>query len=454
MKEKIVLVKSAQMGKKQEHGLVRIPKRVRSRLRPGARTLELYKVSSSADRDKYSKALEIRQAYKADLQLATKLQRNGDLSQDDRNKLAFVSATTFKTIAGVSTSKVKVSFAYISDTVGDILIGTDPEFALKDSNGYTVQAIDAFNYKYLNEQLGADDYGLQVELRPNPSTDHKELVKSMRSILQHDEKIGKISDYKWWVTSYDSFGFGGHIHIGNTRLLEAKDLSYAYYVIATRLLDELVAIPHSRVEGKGGQLRRKHTRFGHCGDFRNDLKPQRLEWRTIGADWIAHPDLAKAVFGTVKAIVEDLCSRIVRNGYSLDYLIPSKYRKDYFAGYVNKNASARVHFRSNIYKYAANDLSIYWLTKDVNWKAFPAVDDLGLGSSSKDIEVALCEGEVTAAAVKKYATCLRALSTYSKYKADIERFIKVCSKHKETLEKKLRRDMRDTWIDGRTMFKQ
>lgn len=453
MKEKIVLVKSAQMGRKKEHGLVRIPKRVRSRLQPGARTLELYKVSKSADRDRFSKALEIRQAYKADLQLATKLQREGDLSQDDRNKLAFVSASTFKTIAGQSTSKVKVSFAYIADTVGDILIGTDPEFALKNSSGSLVHAHTALEHKYLGEQLGADDYGLQVELRPEPSTDHKELVESMRSILQHDSKIGKISNYIWWVTSYESFGFGGHIHIGNTRLLEAKDLSYAYYVIATRILDELVAIPHTRVEGKGGEKRREHTRFGHCGDFRNDLKPQRLEWRTIGADWIAHPDLAKAVFGTVKAIVEDLCNRIVRNGYSLDYLIPPKYRKGWFAGYTEKNHRARVHFRNNTDKYAANNKDIYWDLNNVNWKEFPAIDDLGLGNSSKVIESTLCAGEVLPSAVKEMGKRLRKLSTYGKYKADIERFIKVCS-HNKTMLSKLRRDMRETWLEGKAMFKQ
>lgn len=454
MKEKIVLVKSAQMGKRKEHGLVRIPKRVRSRIKPGAKTLELYKISNSADRDKFSKALEIRQAYKADLQLATKLQREGDLTQTDRNRLAFVSSTTFKTIFGGNISKVKATAAYISDTVEDILIGTDPEFALKNKNGGLVHALTAFEYKYLDRPLGADDYGLQVELRPDPSTDHKELVRTMRKILQQDPKVDKISDYKWWVTSYDSFGFGGHIHLGNTRILEAKNLSYAYYVIATRILDELVAIPHSRVEGKGGKQRREHTRFGHCGDFRNDLKPQRLEWRTIGADWLAHPDLAKAVFGTVKAVVEDLCNRIVRNDYSLDYLIPPKYRKDYFAGYTNKNHDARVHFRSNLYKYAANDLSIYWPTKDVNWQEFPAIDDLGLSASSKDIETVLCKGGVTATAAEKLGKFLRNLTTYSKYKADIERFVKVCTKSEAVLEKKLRRDMRETWLDGKAMFKQ
>jgi len=453
MKEKIVLVKSAQMGRRKEHGLVRIPKRVRSRINPGAKTLELYKISNSADRDKFSKALEIRQAYKADLQLATKLQQKGELTQADRDKLAFVSATTFRVIAGGITG-TKVSAAYIADTVEDILIGTDPEFALMNDNGGIVNALNAFQYKYLNEPLGADDYGLQVELRPAPSTDHGDLVESMRSILQNDPKVEKISNYKWWATSYNSFGFGGHIHIGNTRILEAKDLCHAYYVVATRILDELVAIPHSRVEGKGGKDRRYHTRFGHCGDFRNDLKPQRLEWRTIGADWIAHPELAKAVFGTVKAIAEDLCNRIVKNGYSLDYLIPPKYRKDYFAGYTKKNHDARVHFRSNTYKYAANDINIYWPKDKMNWSEFPAVDDLGLHLSDKDIEVALCEGSITATAVKQTAKVLRKLSTYNKYKADIERFIDVCSKSAATLNNKLRRDMRETWLDGKAMFKQ
>lgn len=452
MKEKIVLVASAQMGRGKEHGIVRIPKRVRTRLKPGAKTLELYCESSSADRDKYSKALEIRQAYKADLQRATKLQKEGDITAADRNRLAFVSRATYNAIIGKSTG-VGAATAYIADTVGDILIGTDPEFALMNSSGHLCHAINAFGHKYLQEALGADDYGLQVELRPEPATDHKVLVETMRTILENDPKIEKIKDYKWLVTSYNSFGFGGHIHIGNTRLLEVKKLSYAYYVIATRILDELVAIPHSRVEGKGGVERRKKTRFGHCGDFRNDLKPQRLEWRTIGADWLAHPDLAKAVFGTVKAIVEDLCNRIVKNDYSLDYLIPPEYRKGWFAGYTSKNCMARVHFRNDLNKYAASNQSIYWPTNEVNWQAFPAVDDLGLSNSSKVIESALYEGKAAPSTVKEFGKHLRRLTTYGKYKSDIERFIKVCSKSKTDLEKKLRRDMRETWLNGQAMFK-
>jgi hypothetical protein len=184
------------------------------------------------------------------------------------------------------------------------------------------------------------------------------------------------------------------------------------------------------------------------------LKPQRLEWRTVGADWIAHPKLAEAVFGTVKAIVEEICAKIVKNGYSIDYLIPAKYRKDFFAGYTNKNHMARVHFRKDLNKYNAGIQAIYWPTKDVNWQAFPIIDDFGLSKSSKDIEDQLYQGKATITSVKSLAKVLRKMSTYSRYKAEIERFVEVCCKNKDVLEKILRRDMRETWLDGKSMFRK
>jgi len=457
MKEEIVLVESAQMAQRKENSFARIPKRARTSLGPGAKTLELYGERSS-DRDKCSKALEIRQAFKADLQLATKLQKDGVISSNDRKRLVFVSSATFRTVAKKKLGS-GVALAHLADTVEDILIGTDPEFALVESSGEFIYANQAFGHKYLSEQLGADDFGLQVELRPPPTLDHRDLVKSMQYILNNDPKIDKISNYKWLATSFDDagstyVGFGGHIHIGNTRILEVKDLSHAYYVVATRLLDELVAIPHSRIEGEGGIRRRNKSRFGHCGDFRNDLKPQRLEWRTIGADWIAHPELAKAVLGTAKAIVEDLCTRIVRNGYSLDYLIPPKYRKGFFAGYVNKNSEARVHFRKDLNKHHARMQEIYWEADEVNWQEFPAIDDLGLSKSSKVIESTLWKGDTTPAVAEGLGKVLRKLSTYGRYKDEIERFIDVCTRNKRTLETKLRRDLRETWIEGKGMFKK
>jgi hypothetical protein len=114
---------------------------------------------------------------------------------------------------------------------------------------------------------------------------------------------------------------------------------------------------------------------------------------------------------------------------------------------------ARVHFRNDVNKYAASNQNIYWPTNEVNWQAFPAVDDLGLSNSSKVIESALYEGKAAPATVKEFGKHLRKLTTYGKYKSDIERFIKVCSKSKTDLEKKLRRDMRETWLNGRAMFK-
>ena len=148
MKEEIVLVESAQMAQRKENSFARIPKRARTGLGPGAKTLELYGERSS-DRDKCSKALEIRQAFKADLQLATKLQKDGVISSNDRKRLVFVSSATFRTVAKKKLGS-GVALAHLADTVEDILIGTDPEFALVESSGEFIYANQAFGHKYLS----------------------------------------------------------------------------------------------------------------------------------------------------------------------------------------------------------------------------------------------------------------------------------------------------------------
>ena len=90
----------------------------------------------------------------------------------------------------------------------------------------------------------------------------------------------------------------------------------------------------------------------------------------------------------------------------------------------------------------------------MDWQSFPAIDDLGLSSSSKVIESALWKGDVTPSTAGSLGKVLRKLSTYNKYSKDIELFIDVCTRNKKTLESKLRRDLKETWIEGKGMFKK
>jgi hypothetical protein len=294
--------------------------------------------------------------------------------------------------------------------------------------------------------LGVDNYGLQVELRPEPEIAPGKLIERMRDILRNDQNVDSIMDFDWIACSWDRFGIGGHLHFGTPKMLEQKrDAKFGFFVVGTRILDELVGLPLSKIEGEGGIYRRSNTRFGRHGDYRRDTG--RLEWRVPGGDWVAHPVLAEAVVGTSKAVCEEIHRLIDASGFEQDFIIPKKYRGKNWAGYkspaVDQDRGGRVHFWTGSFSYRTKNQN--------NWADWPICESFGVDKPSEEIAKELHQGSPKQATLKHSFAVLRNMSTYRDYKKQIEKFIEICSKQKRTLAK-MNRNMKRTWLDNVKMF--
>jgi len=453
LNQEVVILASERMDSNQKEGrnenqLVRIPKKARQVMDPKDNTVELYDAKRKAlTRFVNSRVLKIHQAYASDIKKANELIKSGILKQGDKNKLCFVSTDTFKRVTGKRT-KLESARVWMADSIVDTLVGADPEFVLLDKNGYVVHARDVMGVRDTQTSpLGVDSYGLQAELRPEPEVNPEALIRSMKDILRNDQRAPTIAKYNWLACSWNRFGIGGHLHFGTPKMLEQKkDAKFGFFVVATRLLDELVALPLCKIEAEGGVDRRQNTRFGRHGDFRKDTG--RLEWRVPGGDWIAHPDLAEAVVGTSKAVCEEVHRLIDASGFENDFIIPKKYRSGDWSAYkgaaVNQDYAGRIHFWRGSWEYRTKSQN--------NWASWPICESFGVEKSSTEIASELHNGKPTLATTKNAYRVLRNMSTYRDYKKQIEKFIEVCSKQKKTLAN-INRDMKATWLNGAKMFK-
>lgn len=453
LNQEVIIIASERMDSNQKEGrnenqLVRIPKKTRQVMNPKDTTVELYDAKRKAlTRFVNSRVLKIHQAYSSDIKKANSLIKSGILRQSDKDKVCFVSTDTFKRITG-KRKMVDSAKVWIADSIVDTLVGADPEFVLLDRQGYIVHARDVMGGRStLTSPLGVDSYGLQAELRPEPEVNPEALIRRMGDILKNDRLAPSIAEYGWKACSWDRFGIGGHLHFGTPKMLEQKkDAKFGFFVVATRLLDELVALPLCKIEAEGGVNRRSNSRFGRHGDFRKDTG--RLEWRVPGGDWVAHPDLAGAVVGTSKAVCEEVHRLIDASGFENDFIVPKKYRGGDWAAYkgaaVNQDRAGRVHFWTGSWEYR---------TKGQNdWAAWPICESFGVEKSSAEIAYELHNCVPKKDTLKVAFRALRSMSTYRDYKKQIEKFIEVCSKQKKTLAR-INRDMKATWLNGAKMFR-
>lgn len=453
LNQEVVIIASERMDSNQKEGrdenqLVRIPKKTRQVMNPKDTTVELYDAKRKAlTRFVNSRVLKIHQAYSSDIKKANSLIKAGILKQADKDKVCFVSTDTFKRITGKRT-KIEAARVWIADSIVNTLVGADPEFILLDKYGDVVHARDVIRgHGVQTSPLGVDSYGLQAELRPEPEVNPEALIRRMRDILKNDKHAASIVGYNWRACSWNRFGIGGHLHFGTPKMLEQKkDAKFGFFVVATRLLDELVALPLCKIEAEGGTSRRSNTRFGRHGDFRKDTG--RLEWRVPGGDWVAHPDLAEAVVGTSKAVCEEVHRLIDASGFENDFIVPKKYRGGDWAAYkgaaVNQDRAGRIHFWTGSWDYRSKAQN--------NWATWPICESFGVEKSSAEIANELHTGRPTQATLKNAFRALRNMSTYRDYKKQIEKFIEVCSKQRKTLAK-INRDMKATWLNGAKMFK-
>ena len=250
-------------------------------------------------------SLEIKPAYKSDLILLSSLISSKKITDKEAELVGFVSKNTWD-IINERKEESKGKAIWASDDITNITIGTDPEFGIyKDGELFPAHGIEEI---LAVGKLGHD--WVPVELRPDGSTDHKDIIKEMKHLLKNCSK--PIAKFDWiagagGILDGQIKTFGGHIHIGHPRIVKIENRIQVGRQIC-QVLNDLIAIPLINIDVHFGAERRQMTHYGipdSDDSVRTDY-PDRFEWRVPSGAWMCSPEAASSVLGTTKACVENI----------------------------------------------------------------------------------------------------------------------------------------------------
>jgi len=180
---------------------------------------------------------------------------------------------------------------------GDIMLGADPEFALRSLDGSMVLASDFLgkhgtvgcdSTRY-REELGMHQWPL-VELRPKPTQDPDELFLFLHRALQVARSKIASESIEWLAGGmpFDGYPIGGHIHFSG--------IAPAFPLL--RKLDAYLALPLVLIEDEG--CRKRRPRYGFLGDFR-EKSYGGFEYRTLPS-WLVTPTVTRGVLHLAKLV--------------------------------------------------------------------------------------------------------------------------------------------------------
>jgi len=359
-----------------EHDFIRLGAAARKYFQPSG---DVVRVFTAAGAECF---LQVKQAYMQDLQNA-----------DAAGRCGFVTKGTYDTVTKGSGE----ALIWVSESEHALMLGSDPEFGLMGPDGIIKYASKVVAYGK-NADLGTD--GPSMEIRPVPANSVEGHVDNIRALMMKGVGDAQINKDKWFTGAMVKcpvakrvYVFGGHIHVGDpaalmsyvrkTEGLKVEDVHRRLI----RLLDDLVGLPLTRIDGPFAGERRfgkGSNNFGFFGDFRRQTN--RFEWRTPSAVWLTDPVLARAVLGTVKAVTEHAYTLLLENKFDPAWIRATSTRKSLLKA---MGASSDAQVRDTLHKSA------------------PALVD-------KDT-------------MKGYHDRLRALSTYEEYKEYVDLFIALTS---------------------------
>lgn len=273
--------------------------------------IELWSGSEADDRLKTSTVLSAFQAYTSDLSAL----------ENSTDPVVFVTTSNHKRLSQNGNE--------CSLTVGipDCILGCDPEFLLFDESDNVIHANTLLSKAGM---IGSD--AVMAEVRPAPATTPKGIVSNIRAALS-SPVVEKIKHLDWRATCYHknasrSYYVGGHIHVDTPaiigRKLPTEEHRRPLFSVMNKILDELVAIPMTKLDGQDGALRRNARDlmgpFGYFGGWR--FCYGRLEHRTLSGVWLSDPKITEAVFGVTRCVVSSMFAEIESSKYSKDMLSP------------------------------------------------------------------------------------------------------------------------------------
>jgi len=162
--------------------------------------------------------------------------------------------------------------------------GADPEFELVDRRDRCIVSASVVisGGTSVNDKIGVDGSGSQVELRPEPSENINKFLSNVKSVLKEF-----VHSYPYYSLSVkgDSYPLGGHIHVSispDTQVL--------------KLLDNWVG---GRVIDLSGGARGSYKRLSAY-----ETKSWGFEYRTPPAAIFLSPDVLKAVLVIMKGVLK------------------------------------------------------------------------------------------------------------------------------------------------------
>lgn len=180
---------------------------------------------------------------------------------------------------------------------GQVLLGADPEFILRDKltdrliypSGF-IPKEGTFGYDERSERREGRLFPL-AEIRPEPDTCPLRLVNKIRWTMAAGIKLIPYENIEWLAGSlhFARYQIGGHIHFGGIRITAQL----------LKALDNYLGIPIMLIEDpETAAERRKH--YGGLGSFR--LEPHGgFEYRTPGS-WLVSPEIARGVLCLAKVV--------------------------------------------------------------------------------------------------------------------------------------------------------
>lgn len=351
---------------------------------------------------------------------------SGKYSPEQLKRIAFVTSDVYKR---VNSPKIKLEKAPFST-----LIGADPEFLLFNNDGKVICAIDVMSK---HGKIGSD--GAMAEIRPEPSEDPSILVDNIKLLLSDKALTNKILPYNWMAGVYykddvRDYPIGGHIHLGNPVGIDKLSISKKMFLFAVlnKIMDELLAIPMIKLDGNDlGRHRRSECKmtlagngYGYYGEWRQC--DGRLEHRTLSGLWLMHPELAKCVLGTAKAISNEMFGIVHAEDYR-DTL------------FTHPNIGLLEH--KNLYRPEFDD-----------WGSIEIAKKLGCTSSSAFMSSMLNSSKsnnITKALLSDWYAHMKSLSSYNKYSHYIDKLYKILNLPKNEVTK-TGLNIKDNWLNNKS----
>ncbi|MGE5561311.1 MAG: putative amidoligase domain-containing protein [Chloroflexota bacterium] len=183
-------------------------------------------------------------------------------------------------------------------TFPNVVLGADPEFAIRKDTGQMVPASRFFPFE---GRVGCDAAVFRtangkavrplVELRPTESPSPTQLVRAIHRLLARAAEVVPYANVQFRAGSlpYPGYPIGGHIHFSGLGSASCRIL---------RALDTYLAIPLFLVEN-AATSRLRRPKYGFLGDQRP--KEWGFEYRTL-ASWLISPRIALATLSLAKVV--------------------------------------------------------------------------------------------------------------------------------------------------------